>query len=454
MKKQFYIIILFLFPCFIQAQNVGIGTLTPTEKLEIKNPVRSTLKISSAGFDDTTQLILSNRDIINQGTDFRMTASKEQGLFFSSTSNLIGNTRDSLLSILTGGNVGIGTKNPAYRLQVHNPSLSGPSYMNITNSSTGAATGNGLLLGMSLNTAKLHNLEYGNLELGTDNLTHVTIDPIGNVGLGNPSPASKLDVNGDMNLTGSIKANGVDGAANQVLMKNSSGNLAWGDMGEYKNFVSLISTGGGTWTVPANVTKILVEVWGAGGGGNVLAGGGGGGYIKGHFTVTPGLIVSYDVGIGGTSAVSASAVSGGSSSCSVGAVNISGTGGQGALYLAATNGQGGVGGAWTFTGGFENYMRMEGHPGESIKRNFSQYNATTFYEAGEAGKGGHAANTSNTGGLGQSYLYNTTGSVLIFRNGNLSKGLWPGGGGSSGIQYGVNLLAGGNGGNGLVVIHY
>jgi hypothetical protein len=48
-----------------------------------------------------------------------------------------------------------------------------------------------------------------------------------NVGIGNPTPAEKLDVTGNINVTGTIKANGVDGTANQVLAKNTTNNLAW-----------------------------------------------------------------------------------------------------------------------------------------------------------------------------------------------------------------------------------
>jgi hypothetical protein len=48
-----------------------------------------------------------------------------------------------------------------------------------------------------------------------------------NVGIGNPNPAEKLDVRGNINLTGTIKANGVDGTARQVLAKNASNNLDW-----------------------------------------------------------------------------------------------------------------------------------------------------------------------------------------------------------------------------------
>jgi hypothetical protein len=154
-----------------------------------------------------------------------------------------------------------------------------------------------------------------------------------NVGINNPTPAEKLDVNGNINVTGTIKANGVDGTANQVLMKNSSGNLAWGDICNYKNAVTLTSTSGGTWTVPANVTSILVEVWGAGGGGNILAGGGGGGYCRAHFTVAPGATVSYNAGTGGTGSISSSAVNGSSSQCTVNGIPVTGYGGGGGLIF-------------------------------------------------------------------------------------------------------------------------
>lgn len=35
-----------------------------------------------------------------------------------------------------------------------------------------------------------------------------------NVGVGITNPAERLDVNGNINVTGTIKANGVDGTAN------------------------------------------------------------------------------------------------------------------------------------------------------------------------------------------------------------------------------------------------
>lgn len=50
-----------------------------------------------------------------------------------------------------------------------------------------------------------------------------------NVGINNPNPNEKLDVNGNINVTGTIKANGSAGAPNQILMKDNSGNMVWGN---------------------------------------------------------------------------------------------------------------------------------------------------------------------------------------------------------------------------------
>ncbi|MEO6302968.1 MAG: hypothetical protein ABIP51_07330, partial [Bacteroidia bacterium] len=59
-----------------------------------------------------------------------------------------------------------------------------------------------------------------------------------------------------------------------------------------------------TYTVPASITSITVEVVGGGGngGGNGTGGGGGGGYSKGVLSVTPGATLAVKVGSGGSGA--------------------------------------------------------------------------------------------------------------------------------------------------------
>ena len=59
-----------------------------------------------------------------------------------------------------------------------------------------------------------------------------------------------------------------------------------------------------TWTVPAGVTSVEVELWGGGGGGSAILanpgnGGGGGAYVRAVEAVTPGEVITYAVGAGG-----------------------------------------------------------------------------------------------------------------------------------------------------------
>jgi hypothetical protein len=111
-------------------------------------------------------------------------------------------------------------------MQLHDPSSSA-AYLNISNSSTGVNAARGLLIGLNGNAAILANLENGNLRLGTNNLTRMAIDATGNVGINNLSPAYKLDVNGDVNLTGLLRVNGSAGTTGQVLSSNGGSDPTW-----------------------------------------------------------------------------------------------------------------------------------------------------------------------------------------------------------------------------------
>ena len=58
-----------------------------------------------------------------------------------------------------------------------------------------------------------------------------------NVGVGTTTPTEKLDVNGNINLSGQLKVAGIAGMANQVLAKDGSNNLSWIDLAGYKKFL-------------------------------------------------------------------------------------------------------------------------------------------------------------------------------------------------------------------------
>lgn len=121
-------------------------------------------------------------------------------------------------------------------------------------------------------------------------------------------------------------------------------------------------SGNYTFTVPAGVSSLTVEVVGAGGtgGGNGGGGGGGGGYARGVYTVVPGSTLAVKVGaggggaVGGTSSVSSFiSATGGANGNSVSHPNIGGGGAGGVGSGGTTNFTGGMGGGgyWTYFGG-------------------------------------------------------------------------------------------------------
>jgi hypothetical protein len=266
-----------------------------------------------------------------------------------------------------------------------------------------------------------------------------------NVGINNPTPAEKLDVNGNINVTGTIKANGVDGAANQVLMKNSSGVLSWGDMCEYKNAVTFTTVGSSTWPIPAGVTKIRVEIWGGGGGSSVNGSGGGGGYCTGVFIVSGGSL-SYTIGSGGTGGSPGTA--GTLSSASYGIYSINAFGGEGDNNAATLSVALGGGFSGSSNAGF---YGIRGQDGAIQKITGFQTNSTTYRVAFLGGKGGDGGNTTNTGGTGGVGIYDGVTGTNIKFNDPVAGSIPGGGGGSNGNNGGGTLK---NGGQGMIIIHY
>ena len=221
---------------FSFSQNVGVGTTAPAEKLEVKNSLRSTVKVSSNNFDDTTELLLSNR-AGTFGTDFSLKSIREEGLFISSNSDLAGNISPYSMVIKPNGNIGLGIFQPAYKLHLHN-STSTTTLMTITNQSTGADVSDGLFIGMNATNAVVGNLENGNLAFATNNLTRMTIDATGNVGIG-IAPTAKLHINGGVKIEG---LNLFEFGANVAGKETNAGKVGYNAFGQN----GLVFVGGGT----------------------------------------------------------------------------------------------------------------------------------------------------------------------------------------------------------------
>ncbi|MDW5289722.1 PKD-like domain-containing protein [Formosa sp. PL04] len=204
---------------------------------------------------------------------------------------------------------------------------------------------------------------------------------------------------------------------------------------EVKNFNN---SGNGSWTVPAGVTSVTVEIWGAGGAGggskkdNLSGGGGGGGaYISQTYNnITPGQTFNFTVSNGGAiSNSSGNGNNGGNTSLTppTGPTLTAGGGKGGEGGNGNSNGQAGTGGSAT------------GNNSENGQQGQGGSNQT-------GGKGGDAARASNTGGTGGS-------------DNNGQSGNSPGGGGGGGNAIGndngsANFKTGGAGANGRVKFTY
>ncbi len=212
-------------------------------------------------------------------------------------------------------------------------------------------------------------------------------------------------------------------------------------------------TTSGTFTVPAGVTTLIVECWGAGGGGGSSrnnngnpragGGGGGGGYSSSVLTVVPGTNYSIVVGTGGAGGASNSNGSAGGNTTFNGTtvVALGGSGGNrggnGAGGAGATSGTGSV----TYTGG-------NGAAGVNNTGSGGGGGG-----AGSNGNGGAAAGTTAGSGTDLNGGDGGAGISGISSAGNSGNNY--GGGGSGGYALaGGGDRPGGDGADGYVVISW
>lgn len=167
--------------------------------------------------------------------------------------------------------------------------------------------------------------------------------------------------------------------------------LEWGDWW-YGTGSQAYTTGSGTFTVPADVTNLYVSVCGAGGGGgggsDYGSGGGGSGgwYVEQQLSVTPGQVLSYSVGAGGT----------GSGSGTAGGNTTFGS-------LTCTGGAGGTRDARGVNG---TPAGQEGQPGSlytGVGGVAGQGGSTPFGSGGNGGIGGGPGGSGPAGGSASGY---------------------------------------------------
>ena len=288
-----------------------------------------------------------------------------------------------------------------------------------------------------------------------------------------------------------------DGTVNQSLVTDGSGTLSWSGVtgASVTNFSS-----SGTWTKPAGVTTVTVELWGGGGGGgsgrkgdnNADGGGGGGGgaYVTKTFPASDiSSTVSVTLGAGGaggaaqaTNNTAGNAGSAGVSSTfgayltayggaggiggvdGAGGTSTGGGGGGGALSAGSGGTPGGPGTDGQFGGAYQSTSSAYGGAGGGTGGYLGGSAGGSSFQGGSAGGGGGGASfggggsASNAGGAGGTVpgaggcggaggtSGGGAGGAGVGRNGGGGGGSNPSGAGGAGGAGGTFGGAGGGGG--------
>ncbi len=186
--------------------NVGIGTTNPVTKLDVRSSFwlgssgSAGIYMSPSGSRFSTTVAFMETQ--GTGIPFAINTNEAQPLIFGTNSS-------ERIRITSAGNVGIGTTNPLYSLQISNAtadirlvSTAGTNRSNIQFANTGgtvylgqeSSTGGGIITGASPYAAVFGHGGAYPLQLATNNAVAMTILSGGNVGIGTTSPGAKLEV--------------------------------------------------------------------------------------------------------------------------------------------------------------------------------------------------------------------------------------------------------------------
>jgi hypothetical protein len=186
--------------------NVGIGTASPGHKLEVYGAA-TRLGLNQTQGGPTSTNVTANATLLLSGTGGNYLAFGQYGAsqshaqwIQSAYENPTTATYNLILQPL-GGNIGIGTTSPGYKLDVSSDIHTGNElyldngkYLRFTRSSGGLSI---QTLGIESGTDNVRLLTTGDFNILNGSLTNLmTVKNAGNVGIGTSSPAEKLEVNG------------------------------------------------------------------------------------------------------------------------------------------------------------------------------------------------------------------------------------------------------------------
>ena len=248
---------------------VGIGTSSPTEKLEVigntkisGNLAAGSITINNAPVLTTAggngaNLTALNASQVTTGTiaaarlpaeavllaNTQTLANKTlSGAVLTGNTTLGGSTASQQVLINSSGNMGIGTGSPAAKLDVAGNIRSTGNEITLTGagtdsfSITNVSSANNTEVRLAVGDNALQAGETDRLAIGATDFAaggswypRLTVMASGNVGVGTSAPSAKLDVSGTMNVSGAVQiAGNVTVKNNAVIRVSAAGDIGMG----------------------------------------------------------------------------------------------------------------------------------------------------------------------------------------------------------------------------------
>ena len=170
--------------------NIGIGTSSPTQKLQIDGSGEQVIGLWSA--DERSRIHFRKTNTTQDGSIIYHTNGRFG--FHLDGSNAGGWETNEFMSILNNGNIGIGTTNPDTKLHIEGTTS---TYSRIANSGGDTKLTFGAVTGRNIIYSHTYTGAAQTLKLQVNNENNFVINTNGNIGIGTTNPVKKLDVNGD-----------------------------------------------------------------------------------------------------------------------------------------------------------------------------------------------------------------------------------------------------------------
>ena len=259
--------------------NVGIGTINPGYKLDVHGSAAFTTGVFFHP-SGVVKAAINVAQTANQGVNGTAVDDTYQwttgGKILWSTDN--GVTPNLVLN--STGNVGIGTTNPSASLEIKKDVGSQiVNLLKLTNSSTAGDPGQSIVFQGYYNSAVISAFQTptfslgGNLQLQTYNgsntlNTGILLNKDGNVGIGTATPIAKLDVSGDVRVSGVVTASdttlisldGTSAVRQRFFPSSGTGNFNWQIAAQTNvnngfEITPSSASGGSTFSTPAITVK-------------------------------------------------------------------------------------------------------------------------------------------------------------------------------------------------------